>query len=452
MSLLKETLDRYFAITEAGSSLSVELRAGLTTFLTMAYILFVNPMILGKAIAIDGVDVHAQLLTATALAAALGSLIMGLWAKYPFALAPGMGMNAYFAFSVVLGQGISWQTGLGAVFLGGLAFVVLSVLGARALILHAIPASIKTATGAGIGLFLAIIGCESAGFIQDHPQTLLQLGNLANPAVHVGLAGLLLTATLLAWRIKGALLIGIASTSLLAIVTQAPAFGGKPFSGLNGRLIQAPVWPTDLFLQLDIAGALQLGLLGIVFTFFFVDLFDAAGTLLGLAEKGKFMTPDGRLPRADQAFTADAVATASGALFGTTSATTYIESAAGIEDGGKTGLVPVVVALLFLGAIFLSPLAAAVPAVATAPVLIIVGALMMSHLGKIDWDDYRESIPAFLTIIGMPLTYSIANGISFGIISYTLINALSGRARQLPWLMWLLTGLLVARYAYLGHH
>ena len=448
---LAAPLDRFFGLSTAGTTVWIEARAGATTFLTMAYILFVNPSILGKAIVIQGLDLQGQIMTATALAAAVGTLVMGLWARYPFALAPGMGINAYFTFSVVLTLGIPWQTALGAVFISGVLFLMLSVVGVRQMVVNAIPQGIKTATTAGIGLFLAIIGCKNGGLIVAHPETLVTLGDLGSATVLLTTGGLLLSTCLLAVRVRGALLIGIATSTLLAIVTGAAVYQGEPLTVPVGGLLRTPAWPTDIFMQMDIGGALGLGMVGIVFIFLFVDLFDTAGTLLGLSQRCGYTTADGRLPRADAAFGADAIATTVGALLGTSSTTTYIESAAGIEDGGKTGLTSVVVAFFFVVSVFFSPLAGMVPGCATAPALIIVGAMMMASVSKIDWTEYRESVPAFLTIIAMPLTYSIANGIAFGVILYTVINAATGRISKVHWLMGVLTLLLVARFIYLAH-
>lgn len=443
-------LDRLFGLRKADTSVSKEVRAGVTTFLTMAYILFVNPNILSQAISIDGADVGAQLLTATALAACVGSLMMGLVARFPFALAPGMGLNAYFAFTVVLGMGISWQTALGAVFISGVLFLVLSVAGVREAIINAIPPSLQLATSAGIGLFLAIIGASNAGLVVDSPATLVTLGDLSSPGPLLAIGGFLLTAALLALRVRGAILVGIVATALLAALTGAPVYEGEAFGGLADGVVRAPAWPTDLFMQLDFSGALALGLLDVVFIFFFVDLFDTAGTLMGLAHKADLVDEDFRLPGASRAFFADAVATCFGALVGTSTTTSYVESASGIEEGGRTGLTAVVVALLFLASIFFWPLAAAVPVVATAPALIIVGAMMMTSVGEVDWSDARVSVPAFVTIIGMPLTYSIANGISFGIISYVIIHLLSGEWKKPHSILYVLAVLLIARYAWIG--
>ncbi len=443
-------LDRYFGISAAGSRPSVEVRAGVTTYLTMAYVLFVNPTILSQAIVIPGVDLRGQLLAATALAAAVGTLMMGLWARYPFALAPGMGINAYFTYSVVLGMGVPWQTALGAVFLSGVLFLVLSLVGAREVVLNAIPVSLKTATAAGIGLFLAIIGCKNGGLIVAHPATLVTLGDLGQPAPLLTAGGILLTAALLALRIRGALLIGILAVTLTAAVTGAAVYDGHPFALPEGGFLQAPALPTDLFLALRPLDALGMGLLAVVFIFCFVDMFDTAGTLFGLSHRCGFTSADGRLPRAGAAFSCDATATITGALLGTSTTTTYIESAAGIEDGGRTGLCAVVVASLFLLSVFASPLAGVVPAAATAPALIIVGATMMSSLASVRWSEYQEAVPAFLTAIVMPLSYSIANGIAFGIIAHTVLHVATGRWRQVHWLMAALAVLLIVRYAYLA--
>lgn len=414
----------------------------------MAYILFVNPQVLGKAINIPGIE--SQLLTTTALAAAFGTLVMALVARYPFAVAPGMGMNAYFTYSVVLGQGIPWQAALGAVFIGGVVFAMLSVARVRELILDAIPLPIKLATTAGIGLFLAIIGCENAGLVVAHPATLVTLGNLGSGGVLLSLFGLFTISALLAHRVRGAILIGIVLTTGLAILTRAPVYNGAAFPGLHGAIIQAPHWPVDLFMAMDLRQAFDLGIFGIIFIFLFVDLFDTAGSLFALSEKCGFLTPQGRIPRAGAAFFADATATMVGAGLGTSSTLTYIESAAGIEEGGRTGFSSIVVAFLFLLSIFVSPLAGVVPSVATAPAIIVVGAMMMANVGRIDWNDYAVSIPAFLTIIAMPLTYSIANGISFGIIAFTALNLITGKFQRVHPVLAVVAGLLITRYIYLA--
>ncbi|MFC4639650.1 NCS2 family permease [Deinococcus hohokamensis] len=450
-------LDAFFGLSAHGSSVAQEVRAGITTFLTMSYILFVNPQVLSSAIPVP--NAFVQLLMVTAISAAFGSLAMGLIAKYPFAQAPGMGLNAFFAFSVVLGMKVPWQTALGAVFISGVLFVLLSALGARQAIVRAIPNSLKFAITGGIGAFLAFLGLRSAGIVVNNDATLLGLGNLTAPGAWLALLGLIVTAVLMARRVKGAILYGILLTTLLAIVTRAPVYAGGPegalqaFPGLTGRvlgIVDAPVWPASLVGQLDIAGALGLGLLSVVFTFFFVDFFDATGTLTGLAQKAGALDAGGDMPRARRAFAMDGLAAMFGAFMGTSTTTAYIESASGIGEGGRTGLTAVTVGVLFLLSMFLWPLAAAIPGAATAPALILVGALMMEGVKHIDWDDISVSLPAFLTLIVMPLTFSIANGVSLGVIAYCAIRALSGRAREVSPVLYVIAALLLARYVFLA--
>lgn len=443
-------LDRYFGLSANGTNVGREFRAGLTTFLTMAYILFVNPDILSKAIHLDSGNTFFQLLSTTALAAAVGTLVMGIVSRYPFATAPGMGLNAYFTFTIVTAQGVPWKTALGCVFLSGVLAVAMAAGGIRESVVKAFPLTIKRATAAGIGLFLAIIGCANAGLITSSPATIVQLGSLSAPGPRLAILGLILTAILLARKVRGAIMISIVATSALAIFTEMPVYQGKPFSGFAHGIIQSPVWPTELFLSLDIAGAWNLSFLTIILSLFFVDFFDTAGTLVGLAEKAGFTDGHGNLPRGSSAFVCDGLATTMGAVIGCSSTTTYIESMSGIEDGGRTGLTSVFVALFFLLSLCLWPLASAVPSVATAPALIIVGAMMIESVVGIEWNDYTESVPAFLTMIAMPLTYSIANGISFGIISFTLLKAFSGRPKQVHWIMYFLTTLLLLKYATVG--
>jgi AGZA family xanthine/uracil permease-like MFS transporter len=435
-------LDKFFGITARGSSVSTEIRAGLTTWLAMAYILIVNPLILSNAIQVD--DAVAQLVTVTALAAAFGTLLMGLWAKLPFALAPGMGLNAYFTFAVVLGGGMAWETALGAVFISGILFLVISLTGLRKMILDAIPKYLKHAITAGIGGFLAIIGFAGAGLITTSEATLVTAGAWNTSGVWLAMFGLIITAVLLIRKVSGAILIGIAATTLVAIVSGAAVYNGAAFDGFDG--IVGFTWPSDLIGALDIGGAIEYGIFGVVFTFLFVDFFDTAGTFIGLADKSGRLDDEGNIDAPLAAFSADGAATAVGALLGTSSTTTYIESAAGIEDGARTGLASVTTGILFLLAMFLSPLAGAVPGVATAPALIIIGAMMMSGAAKVDWSEYRYTVPAFLAIVGMPFTYSITAGISLGLISHTVISAASGKAKDVHPIMYLLSALLVWKY------
>ncbi|HYW54882.1 MAG TPA: NCS2 family permease [Dongiaceae bacterium] len=448
-------LDRYFGIARAGSTIPRELRAGLTTFLTMSYVLFVNPQVLGSAI--TGVDdAFPKLLIVTALAAAIGSLLMALVARYPFAQAPGMGLNAYFAFTVVLGQKIPWQTALGAVFVSGALFVVFSVLGVRQAVVRAIPNALKFAVTAGIGMFLAFIGLKNAGAIVADPATFVTLGSLTAPPVLIALFGLIVTAALLVRRVRGAIVFGIVAATVLGIVTRAPLYPGGPhdalvpFAGFPHGIVALPVWPSGLVGALDVRGALSLGAAAIVFTFFFVDFFDATGTLVGLATRAGYVDASGDIPRARRTFASDGLAAMAGALLGTSTTTAYIESAAGIAEGGRTGLTALAVAVLFLLATLLWPLAGVIPAAATAPALIVVGALMLDGLRNIDWSDYAVAIPVFLTMIAMPLTFSIANGVSFGVISYAAIKLLSGRGKEVAPLLYVVAALLVARYVWLG--
>ncbi|GAC1537038.1 MAG: NCS2 family permease [Candidatus Velthaea sp.] len=430
----------------------VEVRAGLTTFLTMSYVLFVNPLVLGSAIAIP--DGFPKLLVVTALAAAAGSLLMGLVARYPFAQAPGMGLNAYFAYTVVLGHKIAWQTALGAVFISGAIFVVLSLLGARQAIVRAIPDALKVAVTGGIGLFLAFLGLKNAGAVVADPATFVTLGKFSSPSVLIATCGLLITAALLVRRVRGAVLIGIVASTLIAIVTRAAVYPGPngplAFAGFPHGVFALPLAPAGLAGALDLHAALSLGVASVVFTFFFVDFFDATGTLVALAGRAGVLTSSGDMPRARRTFVCDGLAAMIGALLGTSTTTAYIESASGIAEGGRTGLTACVVAVLFLVSTVLWPLVGAVPAAATAPALIVVGAMMMSALRGIDWDDYTASIPVFLTLIAMPLTFSIANGVSFGVITYVAIKALSGRGREVHAVLYVVAALLVVRYAWLA--
>jgi AGZA family xanthine/uracil permease-like MFS transporter len=428
-------LESFFQLTENNTNIRTEIAAGVTTFLTMAYIIFVNPAILSEA----GVP-FAGALFATCLASAVGSLLMGLLANYPFALAPGMGLNAYFTYTVVKGLGHDWRVALGAVFLSGVAFLVLTLARIRTLIVDAIPLTLKTSVAAGIGLFIAFIGLKNAGLVVASPATLVTLGHITAKPVLLMLGSLLLTAALAARGYKSAIIIGILAVTAAAIVLGV----AKPPSGL----IQKPDWQSA-FLQFDIRGALRVGLLDIVFVFLFVDMFDTIGSLMGLGQQAGYLTADGKLPRVNRALLTDAIATIAGALFGTSTVVTYIESATGVSEGGRTGLTAVTVALLFLLAMFFAPLVGAIPPMATAPALVLVGALMIRSVLSIRWDDLTEALPAFLTLIAMPLTFSIANGLALGFIFYALLKVLTGRAREASPLVYLLALLFVLRYVYL---
>ncbi len=446
-------VDRFFGIARACSTIPREVRAGLTTFLTMSYVLFVNPLILGNAIPIP--DAFPKLLVVTALAAAIGSLLMAFVARYPFAQAPGMGLNAYFAYTVVLGQKIPYQTALGAVFISGLIFVILSLIGARQAVVRAIPAPLKIAVTAGIGMFLAFLGLKNAGLVVSNPATFVALGSLTAAPALIAIFGFAVTTVLLVRRIPAAIVYGILASALLAIVTHAAVYPGPhetllPFGGLPNGVVALPVWPGGLVGALDLRAALGLGVVTVVFTFFLVDFFDATGTLVGLASRAGFLSADGDMPRARATFTCDGLAAMIGAALGTSTTTAYIESASGIEEGGRTGLTAATVGVLFLAAMLLWPIAGAIPAAATAPALIVVGALMLERIREIALDDYAVAIPVFLTIVAMPLTFSIANGVSFGVISYAALKLLSGRGREVDPLLYGVAVLLVARYVWLG--
>jgi len=428
-------LERYFQLSAHGTTVRTELLAGLTTFLTMAYIIFVNPDILSAA----GMPKDA-VFVATCLAAAIGSAIMGLYANYPIALAPGMGLNAYFAFAVVKGMGFSWQAALGAVFISGLLFIIVSLFKVREAIVNAIPRSLKFAISAGIGLFLAIIGLKNAGLVVAHPSTFVTLGNLHQPGPVLAALGFLLIVALEWRKVPGAIIIGI-----LAVTVAAMALGLAPFGGI----VAAPPSIAPTFLRMDLNGALHAGLLTVILTFFLVELFDASGTLIGVAHRAGLLDADGKLPRLKKALLADSTAIAAGAMLGTSSTTAYIESAAGTSAGGRTGLTAVTVAVLFLVALVFAPLAGTVPAFATAPALCYVAVLMLRGLAEIEWDDLTEAAPAVVTAITMPFTFSIAHGIAFGFIAYAAIKLMAGRVKELPATVALIAVVFVLKFAFL---
>ena len=443
----------FFRLEEHGTSARREVRAGVTTFLTMSYIVVVNPLILSQA----GMP-HEAVLAATCLAAAVGSALMGLLTNYPFALAPGMGLNAFFVYTAVLSVGLPWQGALAAVFVSGVIFLGLTLTRAREAVVNAIPLGLKCAISVGIGFFIALIGLKSAGLVVFHPGTgslgLVDGGYFDDPelrsllppgtsprSIALALAGLAVTAALVVRRVRGALLWGIVVTTLLGLPLGVTGSGG---GGIVG-------WPSGLgetFLALDFAALTGAGLLTVILTLTFVDLFDTTGTLVGLAQKVGYLDEQGRLPRVRRAFMADSLATMSGALFGTNTTTTYVESASGIADGGRTGLTAVTTAALFLLALFFAPLVGHVPAVATAPVLVIVGVFMMEPVTRIDFTDYAEAVPAFLTIAAMPLTYSISEGIAAGMLSWTLLAVVRGRWRRVGIALWVLSALFVVRYVF----
>lgn len=432
---MESALSRYFGLAEHNTTVRREVLAGCTTFLTMAYIIFVNPSILAEA----GMD-HGAVFVATCIASAIATAIMALYANYPLALAPGMGLNAYFAYGVVLGLGYTWQVALGAVFLSGVIFLILSVLPIREYIINSIPRSQKMAISAGIGLFLGIIALKNAGLVIDHPATLVTLGDLTSAGTLLACIGFIVMVVLEQRRVPGAIII-----TILLVTAVGVAFGVSP----RGGIVSLPPSLAPTFLQLDIAGALEIGFLTIVFAFLFVDLFDNAGTLVGVAHRAGLLDKDGRLPRVGRVLIADSCAPMIGAVLGTSTVTSYVESAAGVKVGGRTGLTALVVAILFLGALFFAPLAGTVPAYATAPALFYVACLMARGLTEIDWEDATEYAPAVVTAITMPLTFSIANGIALGFITYAAIKLLSGRHRDVSITMGILAIAFIAKFALL---
>jgi AGZA family xanthine/uracil permease-like MFS transporter len=426
--------EKLFKLKEAGSDVRTETVAGITTFLTMAYIIFVNPTILGDA----GVPKEA-VFVATCLAAALGTSIMALYANYPIGMAPGMGLNAYFAYAVVLGMHVPWQSALGAVFISGCLFVVVSLLGLRGMIVNGIPHSLRTAITVGLGLFLALIALKSAGIVVANPATMVAAGDLHKPAALMAITGFMLIVALDRLKVKGAILIGIVVVTLLSFV-----FGGNQFKGVFST---PPSLDPTLF-KLDIKGALSVGIVNVVLVFFLVELFDATGTLMGVANRAGLLV-SGKMERLNKALLADSAAIVAGSLLGTSSTTAYVESAAGVQAGGRTGLTALVVALLFLACLFIAPLAGVVPAYATAPALLFVACLMLRDLADLEWGETTESVPAAITAMAIPYTYSIAHGIAFGFMTYAVLKLLTGRARQVKPIVWIIAAVFAFKYAYL---
>jgi adenine/guanine/hypoxanthine permease len=428
-------LERIFHLAENKTTVRRELLGGLTTFMAMAYVVVVNPRILGEA----GMPVEGVLF-ATCVSAALATLVMGLWANYPIALAPGMSLNAYFTYSIVLGRGVPWQTALGVVFLSGALFLILTLTNIREHIVNDIPDCLKHGTAAGIGFFIAFIGLRNAKVIVASAATFVGLGKSSDPQVLLAAFGLILIAILMARGVGGAILIGIVIIALAGIPLHLTTVPSHVFSLPH---------PGGTFLKLDFRSAMKLGLGDLVFVFFFVDLFDNVGTLVGVCEQGGFMR-DGKFPRASRALLSDAFGTMAGALTGTSTVTSYIESAAGVAAGARTGLGNTVIAGLFLAAIFCAPLVTAIPTYATAPALILVGALMCASLAKVRWNEFTEAFPAFITLVATPLTFSIATGLSLGLLSFTFIKIGTGKIREISPLIWVLSVLFLLRYAFLG--
>lgn len=429
-------LERLFKLSENGTTVRTEIIAGLTTFLTMAYIIFVNPAILSDA----GMD-RGAVFVATCLAAAIGCFIMGFVANYPIAQAPGMGLNAFFTYAVVLGMGYTWQAALAAVFCSGVLFILLSVFKIREWIINSIPMSLRTGISAGIGLFLAFIALKNAGIVADNPATLVSLGHITSLPSVLAAFGFFLTIALVHRGLKGAVMIAILAVTALGII-----FGDVKWSGLMS--VPPSIAPT--FMQLDFSAVFEIGMISVVFAFLFVDLFDTAGTLVGVAQKADLIDKDGKIPRLNKALLADSTATSVGALLGTSNTTSFVESTAGVAVGGRTGLTAVVVGILFLLALFFSPLAGMIPAYATAGALFYVAILMMSGLVSIDWRDITEAAPVVVTCLLMPLTFSIAEGISLGFIAYAAIKAMSGKGRDVSMSVWVMSAIFIIKYVFAG--
>jgi AGZA family xanthine/uracil permease-like MFS transporter len=428
-------IERYFRLAENQTTVRREFLGGLTTFITMAYIVVVNPQILGQA----GMPVEGVVF-ATSVSAAAATLVMGLYANYPIALAPGMSLNAYFTYVVCLGMHVPWRTALGVIFFSGVFFLILTVTRVREQIVNGIPECLKYSTAGGIGMFIAFVGLRNAKLVVANPATFVSLGSFANREAQLACIGLAIILVLMTRKINGAILIGIFGTTVLGILRGMASWPSAIFSLPH---------PASTWLQLDLRGALHLGLLEIVFVFLFVDLFDNVGTLVGVCEQGGFVK-DGKIPRVGRALVSDAVGTIFGALTGTSTVTSYIESAAGVAAGARTGLSNIFVAGFFLLAAFCSPLAAAIPGYATAPALILVGALMTESIARVEWTEFTEAIPAFVTLVATPLTFSIATGLSLGLISYTLVKVAAGKFREVSAVIWILTALFILRYVYLA--
>ncbi len=437
---MRKQLEDYFGLAAHNTTWRTEILAGFTTFITMAYIIFVNPSILHET----GMPI-AAVTVATCLCAAFGSILMGALANYPIALAPGMGLNAYFTYTVVKGMGVPWQTALGAVFVSGIIFLLLTFTGIRQLLVGAIPHQLHAAVGGGIGLFIAFIGFRNAGIIVSSPATTVTLGNLRSPQTALALFGLLLIAVLQVLRVRASMLIGVLGTTVIGIFFHQIHWQPSFYSLSTLR---------DTAFKLDLRGITRLGALEIIFVFLFVDLFDNIGTLVAVTQRANLITPDHKIPRLSRIFFADAAATIAGSLAGTSTVTSYIESSAGVAAGGRTGVTAIVTGLLFLLSLFIAPLIGAIPGFATSPALILVGGLMLTGLGEIEWNDPSIAIPAFLTVTTIPLTWSIANGLSFGLTSYALLRILTGQARHTfkrDWMLYLLAILFLLRFIYIAN-
>ena len=429
-------LEHYFEFEKLGATWKTEILAGFTTFMTMAYIVFVNPAILHET----GMPL-AAVTAATCISAAVGSCLMGGFARYPIALAPGMGLNAYFTYTVVKGMGVPWQAALGAVFISGVAFLLLTVLGVRQLIISTIPYELYAAVAAGVGLFIALLGFRNSGIIVPNAATTVTLGNLSDKSTALAIFGLLLIAVLLAWRVRAAMLIGILATTAIGLATGVAKWAPHSYrlSDLSATAF-----------KLDLPATFRIGFLEIVFVFLFIDLFDNIGTLVAVGKRANLFDKTHQIPRVNRILLSDATATIVGSLTGTSTVVSYIESAAGVAAGGRSGVTAIVTGLLFVVALFVAPVVGAIPAAATAPALIVVGSLMVGVVAEIQWQDPEVAVPAFLTMMAIPLTFSIANGLAFGFTAYTLMKIARGKFREVNWFVYALTALFIARFVYLS--
>ena len=442
---MKPAFEKLFGFDSAKHSVRTEILAGLTTFLTMAYILAVNPGIFSALPGMPGGSVF----TATALAAIIGTVVMALYAKKPFALAPGMGLNAFFVYTVCLGMGYSWQFALTAVLLEGILFIILTVTKVRTWLINAIPGTLKKAIGAGIGLFIAFIGLQNAGIIVNNDATLVGLGKITEGKALVGIIGLAITAGLVMAKVRGGMLIGILITAIIGLFIKDPATGAA-ITTLPSKVVSLPDSVAPIFCQFEWGHILSWDMLVVVFTFLFIDMFDTMGTIIGVHQgAGLIEKGNEEIPGVEKMFLADSIATVCGACLGTSTTTTYVESASGVGEGGRTGLTALSTAFFFVLALFLSPIFLAIPGAATAPALIIVGVMMMPSVKTIHWEDYSKAIPAFLTIIMMPLAYSISDGILIGVIAYVVCHAISGQFKKISITMWILAALFICKYIFI---
>ncbi|MRX72920.1 NCS2 family permease [Bacillus lacus] len=438
----RTVLNRYFKLEERGTNIKTEFLAAITTFLTVSYIILVNPIILSEA----GIPKEAAL-AATILAIAVSSIIMGLWANLPIVVGPGMGLNAFFTYTVVLGQGLSWETALGAVFISGFVFFILSITGVSSMVVDAIPKTLKASITAGIGLFIAFVGLRNGGIIVSDPSTFVTLGNIADTGTLLAIGGLIVAAALTVLNVRGALIISILSVTGISMLIGYSPFptGFEQVFSLNIPTIQLT------FAEMDLRAAIAYGIFSVIFSFTIVELFDTLATLIGLTKKANLTGEDGKVPHMKRALTTGALGTMISALFGSTAMNTYIENATGIAEGGRTGLKAIFAALLFLLTLFIAPFIQFIPDAATAPVLILIGAFMMTELKEINFGNLTELLPAFLTIIMMPLTFSIAEGVAFGFISYTILKLLTRQTKDLHWLMYIIAGAFILNFYMMAH-